>query len=372
MSLELPAVSIIIAAYEETSYLPETIESILQQTSGDFEILVFSDDYRQIYTWSAQQPDYRCRFILQDNLGLSHTLNHGILESKGKYLAFVKAGNFWHPSKMQKQMFCLDRDRHLGLIHSWSMLLDHQGKSSGRIAKQSFSELLTNFPQNAKTTLINNLFPDREILAQNYLDLSSVMVRRECFQTLGLFEPNLQLIPDWEMWIRLSHYYQFRAIAEPLVYCRYQQYSSFDWLILETDLQTIIEKAYARLPSEFAGQKHLSYAYASVFLAKNVLQHKNPDLVIAQNYWYQALQHDPLIVFSREFCQLRGKIFTLYWLQSDFYSSLQLLIRALVRYSKVMIRYTRQHGQNIINWMLEEDDSINLWKNRKVKRQGKD
>lgn len=380
MSLPLPTVSIIISAYEGLSYLPGTINSILQQTFENFEILVFSDNYRQIYPWFERQPDCRFRFIVQDNLGLSKTINQGILEARGKYIAFVQPGDLWHPHKLYKQVSCLDHDRHLGLIYSWSMLIDHQGKSTGGVMKQAYVENLANsrspdpfLEQILRTTPMDELFQRPEILAQNQISFSSVMLRRDCFEVVGLFDPDLKLIPDWEMWIRLSHYYQFMAIAEPLVYSRQHRSSDRDcWSTLETDLQATIEKVYARLSPELETQKHLSYGYASLFLAKNVLLDKNPNLVIAHNYWYQALQHDPLLVFSWEFCQLRWEVFSLNCQQNDFYSSLRQLIKALRSQCKTILEQTKKSAHKAFTWMLEEEDNINVWKSPKVKQQTKE
>ncbi|NJR48059.1 MAG: glycosyltransferase [Hyellaceae cyanobacterium CSU_1_1] len=363
MSLKLPTVSIIVDAYEGISYLPATLDSILQQTNGNFEILVFSDDYRQIHTWFRRQPDTRLKFTVQSNLGLATTLNRGVLEAQGKYISFVRAGDLWHPNKLEQQLFCFDRYPEVALIHSGSLLLDHQHPSRQNTAPIGYCSQNRSF---ARTTMINpfkNLFQPPEILSQNQLNLSSVMLRRSCFEMVGLFNPQLQIIPDWEMWIRLSNHYQFMAIAEPLVYCRQFPEHQSNCLTLETDLQTIIETVYANLSSQLE-QKYRSYGFASLFLAQNTLQTKNPDLAIVRNYWYQALMHNPLIIFSLEFCQLRWTIFRRYlrlycrqqYQQSDRYCHLLQLIQNTSRF-KITIDPTR-HRQNF-NWMLESEEGSN-------------
>ncbi len=358
MSLKLPTVSIIVDAYQDISYLPATLDSILQQTDGNFEILVFSDDYRQIHTWFRRQPDIRLKFTVQSNLGLANTLNRGLLEAQGKYISFIRAGDLWHPNKLEQQLFCLDRHPEVALIHSGSLLLDYQHPSRQNTA------LIGSCAQNrsfARATMVNpfkNLLQQPEILAQNQLNLSSVMLRRSCFEIVGLFNPQLQIIPDWEMWIRLSNHYQFMAIAEPLVYCRQRQEHQSNSLTLETDLQTTIETTYAHLSSQLE-QKYRSYGFASLFLAHNTLQMKNPDLAIARNYWYQALMHNPLIIFSLEFCQLRWAIFhrhfRLYCRQQ--YRHLLQLIQNASRF-KIAISPTRR-SQDVFNWMLESEEGSN-------------
>lgn len=148
-----------------------------------------------------------------------------------------------------------------------------------------------------------------KIEAGNQICLSSVMVRRRCFDRIGLFDHDLKAIPAWDLWLRLSHRYQLRKIPEPLVYWRKHQSSLVEnLLIVETDLQTTIEKAYIDAAPESFSLKCRSYASASLFLAKNILHHHDPDPAIVNNYCYQALQQYPLIGFSSEFIKVRKSV----------------------------------------------------------------
>lgn len=323
MSLESPTVSIIIWGYHQgTNYLPSTIKSILQQTYEEFEVLLVQDSYPQIRSWFESQfeskIDPRLRFFSADNLSLAPVLNQGISATRGQYISFMSAGDLWHPTKLQQQIRCWADNPEISLIHSASWLIGHQGQDIGKIVSPIKKEL-----------------QDPEILAQNQISLSSVMVCRSCFEMVGLFNPQLQTIPDWDLWIRLSNHGQFMAIAEPLVYCRQLREASPEyWLTLETDLHSMIETTYANLPPERSQQKHRSYGYASLFLAQNVLQQKNPDLAIVHNYCYQALEHDPYIFFSLKFCQLRWRIWRLHWRlflqQSDRYHRLRQFIQEVI------------------------------------------
>lgn len=334
MSLESPTVSIIIWGYhQETNYLPPTIKSILQQTYEDFELLLVQDSYPQIRSWFKSQIDPRLRFFSADNLSLAPVLNQGISAARGQYVSFMIAGDLWHPKKLQQQVLYLASNSDVSLIHSAFLSIGHQGQDIGKIVSPIKEELRP-----------------PEILAPTHINLSSVMVRRSCFQMVGLFNPQLQTVPDWDLWIRLSNHGQFMAIAEPLVYCRQiREASPKYWLTLETDLHSIIETAYANLPLERSQQKYLSYGYASLFLAQNVLGHKNPDPAIAQNYCYQALEHDPSLLFSLEFCQLRWAIWHLHWRlflqQSDRYHRLRQLIREVESRGKAVLHKNKELSQ---------------------------
>ena len=362
MSSESPTVSIIISAYEGIGYLPATIDSILQQTCSDFEVLVFTNDCRQIRSWFRRQPDCRLRFILQ-SLSLATAFNRGIFEAKGKYIAFIQPGDLWHTHKLAKQITALDLHPEIGLVHSYSISIDLQGHLTSKLVKQGC-------PNTALAS--KDLFSRSEILAQNQLSLSTVMLRRQCFEIVGLFDPSLTVIPDWEMWIRLSLYYHFMAVDEPLVYFRqYPTGFRHDCSKLEPDLQTAIEKVYACLPLERSPQKHLSYGYASLFLAEQTLYHKHPNPAVARNYLYQALQHDFLLALTPKFCRLRWSLFTLSY-RHERCRHLLVLTQTVINQLQFSINKAGERCQNIIDWILGEQDSIIFWKNRKVKREGKD
>ena len=312
MFIESPKVSIIIQVGSEIKYFSETIDSILSQTFADFEILVFHHRQSQnliecYHRWS----DSRLRLFFQDNLDSAQIFNLGIDKAKGEYLAFLQADDLWHPRKLQKQVFCLDCYPDVGLVHSWLMLLEAKG-TANKVFKYQL-----------------NGWVEAEILERNQIDCSSVMIRRSCLDKVGLFDPKLQTAFDWDMWIRLSRYYRFMAIAKPLVYCRERQRIMDSWLSMETDFQATIEKAYKNAPRELLAIKERSYAFVSLSLAWQVLENQNPNPTIANNYCRQALEHSSSIGFSGEFLQVSLAVLTLQCLKSDGYKRLVSLIRAI-------------------------------------------
>lgn len=306
MLLPSPTVSIILTADDTTSDLPVTIDSILQQTYSDWEIIVFSPNLESIMPWLRQKRDPRLKLTVQRDVGAAETFNQGILEAQGKYICFIKAGDLWHSDKLQQQISYLDRDSKTGLVDSWTTLFDRSDRSIRKISTNKYSGWV-----------------ELEILQRNRIILSSVMVRRSCFERVGLFDPKL-FAPDWDLWIRLSRHYQFMTIAEPLTYCQEEVGRR---RVLETDLHLTIEKAYANLPADLERLKNLSYSYASLDLARSVLKDRNPDLAIALNYCHQTLQHYPLMGLSAEFLKVRLTIMAWHYLQGDRYKRLLRLMQ---------------------------------------------
>ena len=355
--MKSPRVSIIISAYNATKYLPATVNSVLQQTFSNFEVLIFnngsSDNIAQWFQClrDLRLRDLRFKLISQQYLGIFETRNLGITAARGEYVAFLDADDLWHPRKLQKQVSCFEHYPEVGLVHSWLKLIDSWGNSTGRVVKNNLSGWV-----------------EPKILKRNQIGSQSVMIRRRCFDSVGLFDPQLGTAQDWDMWIRLSRRYPFMSLAEPLTYSRqHPDRFSKNLLMMETSFQVTIEKAYAVVPSGLLYLKNLSYAHVSLFLAEKVLQSKDPDSVIAQNYCRQALEQSPHIGCSAEFLQLSLAVMMLHYLKSDRYKQLVLWFQATRVLLQAIANKGKIHTRSFLTWMLEEEASLSYWIRRKIK-----
>ncbi|MEM7594507.1 MAG: glycosyltransferase family A protein [Cyanobacteria bacterium P01_A01_bin.83] len=355
MSLELPTISVIVFASDGCKYLSATLNSIRQQTYSDFEVLVFSHNYRQTILQFDDKQDSRFKFFFPKNLNIAQTLNRGISEAKGKYISWIYTGDFWHPTKLQKQLFYLEHYPEAGGVYSWLMGIDHEGRATGKIVKLEYSEEIY--------APIDN---------RGQICAISLMVPRSCFQAIGLFDPQLKIIPGWDLWLRLNHHYSSLEINEPLVYWREcHTEPTENWQTLETDLQITIEKAFQNKSLELSHCKSRSYGYVSLFLAKTVLSHQEPDPKIAHNYCRQALEHYPALGLSFKFLQISLAIITLSCLHCDRYLRLVSLIQRVEFIFREISYQLRVYSHRLLEWMLEEEDFI-LVNKSKVKRQAKD
>ena len=291
---------------------------------------------------------------------MAQTCNQGIVAAKGEYVCFVNAGDLWHPDKLQKQIFCLDHYHNVGITYVDAF--EEQSKYVCLAEEESLRQISSQY-----------CFERVERSVYSRICLSSVMIRHRCFEVVGLFDPQIELVPDWDLWLRLSHYYPSVAIAQPLVYCRHHLARiTENFAILETDLQTIIEKAYRQSNYDLRSSKSLSYALASLFLAATVLQRKKPDLAIANNYCSQALEHHPSVGLSAEFFRLRCIILASYCFKGDRHRNLWRLVEASQNQLENIVAKVGKYAQKFIHWMLEEEESFTVWRSGKVDPQGKD
>jgi len=304
----MPKVSVVIPAYNAMSYLPETLESVFQQKFCDFEVLIVDDGSTDlIQDWLTHNiTDSRVKLIAQTNQGLSAARNTGIGHAQGEYIAFLDADDLWHPLKLEKQVDYLDQHPEVGLIYNWVAIINELSHPTGRVMKGNIQ---------------GNVL--EEILQRNIIDCPSVLVRRQCFEKVGLFDRTLRSVEDWEMWIRIAARYPFAVTQEPLVY--YRQHSnnmSKNWRVMEQAFLQVIEKSFQSVPAELQYLKNNSLGYAKLCVAWKALQSRDRDHQLAWQFQQQAIAHYPKLRYSSNNLRLTLAIKALQWLGADSYGKL--------------------------------------------------
>ena len=285
-----PTVSVIIPAYNAMDYLPEAIASVREQTWSDFELLVVDDgstDNLAEWMRGMQVKDSRLKLLSQTNQGVSTARNLGICHSRGKYLAFLDADDLWSPTKLEQQVACLELDESIGLVDTWIWFADERGNPlfCGGV----------DYP-------IGKVW--RRMLTDNLIFCgSSPMIRRECFEVAGLFDPDLFMAEDWHMWVRLAAHYAFQVIPSPLV--RYRQtrqnasHQGRDRLANWQNYTLAIEKTFAAVPPSLQVLKRQAYSNASLYMAKIAYddrQYRQSGL-----FGYKSLTYTPKLLFSTDY-----------------------------------------------------------------------
>ena len=129
----LPRTSVIIPSFNYSEYLPAAIDSVLDQTDGDFELLVVDDgstDGSRAVVEVCRDP--RVRLIVQPHLGRGAARNTGLRVARGRYIAFLDADDIWTPDKLARQCAILDRRPEVGLVYSRYGVIDALSRVQSR------------------------------------------------------------------------------------------------------------------------------------------------------------------------------------------------------------------------------------------------
>jgi glycosyltransferase involved in cell wall biosynthesis len=199
-----PVVSVVVPTYNYGRFLPEAIDSIRSQTYPHWEIIVVDDGSTDGTREFLPRQGERLRWVSQPNRGVSTARNRGIEESHSSLVAFLDADDLWHPAKLERQVMRL-RDSPAGLVYCGVEYVDSTGRSLGVHLPHQRGDVL------AELTLLK-----RGILTAP----STLLVRRECLEKSGLFDPRLSTSADWDLVRRIASCYAVELVREPLVQYR--------------------------------------------------------------------------------------------------------------------------------------------------------
>jgi len=196
-------VSVIIPVYNRAKTIADAIESVFAQTYTDYEIILVDDGSNDNFMKIVAQYGDRVTCIYQKNNGPAAARNNGIRHAKGEFIAFLDSDDSWLPIKLEKQLKCLEGDPRLGLIGTGYYNCDENLRNPIRqeIIKMANTER-------------------EEILIQNIRPTSSVVVRRVCFEVVGMFNEEMKFAEDWDMWIRIAQSFSIGTLDDSLVYMR--------------------------------------------------------------------------------------------------------------------------------------------------------
>ncbi|MTH52055.1 glycosyltransferase [Bacillus mangrovi] len=181
-----PLVSIIIPFYN-CSYVQQAVESSINQTYPNVEVIVV-DDGSYIHTEKLHPYMHRIRYIRKENGGTATALNAGIQAAQGEYIAWLSSDDFFLPDKIQKQMdFMLPRGAAFSFgnyhyINEYNQILVPW-------CGHRFSPNVQEVPQ--------------FFLQGNPVNGCTIVMKKTCFDHVGLFDPQWLYTHDYDMWFRL-------------------------------------------------------------------------------------------------------------------------------------------------------------------------
>lgn len=203
-----PVVSVCIPAFQAERYVREAVESALAQTGPELEVIVFDDASTDgTIAALADLEDPRLRLCRQHtNVGISRNRNSCLKRARGRYLAWLDADDLLQPGALARALTVLDRNPGAGLVHGGHYVIGEDGRR------------LPNWPAPFDRDTVE---PRREAFAElllsNYVTSSTTVVRRDCYRTLGTYDPALTRNgEDWELWLRIAARHDVAYVAEPL------------------------------------------------------------------------------------------------------------------------------------------------------------
>jgi glycosyltransferase involved in cell wall biosynthesis len=195
-----PGISVVIPTFNRAGMVTEAVESVLNQTCRDFELIVVDDGSTDGTFDILAAMDGPIQVLRRENGGVSAARNTGIAAARGELLAFLDSDDIWLPEKLAVQAGFMSVFPAATLCHTEEIWLRNGKRVNPRKhhAKARGPEF-------------------RRLLRDCLISPSSVMIRRSVLLEAGGFDENLPACEDYDLWLRLARDHDIHLIDRPLV-----------------------------------------------------------------------------------------------------------------------------------------------------------
>ena len=271
----MPQVSVIIPTYNRAAYLADAIRSVEAQNYRDIETIVADDGSTDNTAEVMARFGSRVTYLRLDHHGLpATTRNAGLRASHGEFVAFLDSDDLFLPGKLELQLATFDAHPEAELVYS-------NGHFFRDIPNEPIGELLDGLPSPS-----GNVFA--ELLCGNFVFTPTVLVRRTCLDSVGVFDerPDFFAVEDYDLWLRIAA--QFPVIYAPgkvAAVRRHQHNISRDVVAMnERVIQVLakMEQLHPNLLREYSDARREAYArhHGAIALAQ-----------FQQKKWEPAFRH---------------------------------------------------------------------------------
>ena len=197
----MPRVSVILPSYNRSQSVGLAVESVLKQSFRDFELSVVDDGSEDDTVEILDSiPGSFNTLQLKENTGVSHARNCGIRSTDSEWIAFLDSDDVWHPQKLEKQIDAtFDRPEHL--LHFTDEIWIRNGK-----------RINPKFRHQKREGWIYQ--PSLELCL---MAPSTVLLKRELLEQCGLFDEELPVCEDYDLWLRITAHHQVSFLNEALM-----------------------------------------------------------------------------------------------------------------------------------------------------------
>lgn len=278
-----PKVSVVISTYNQAEYLGLAIESILEQTYTNFEIVIVDDgstDHtkQKVGQYQARYGD-KIRYFFQKNQGPTAAEHFGIEQAKGEYIASLDHDDLWTPQFLEKQMKLIDGDEECSFVCSAAYVIDGEGNITGTY--ESGKYLSADF---------NGLLRD------NFVIHASVILRKNMYFEVGGFDPDIIVTHDVDLWFRLAKKYRFKYNPEKLV--KYRVHGANITKKLDKWLEDRLKSYKKKSIVGDIGFLNRHKAISRIYYKFGGFYAKNKEYYTSSICYLKAVLHDPVIGFE--------------------------------------------------------------------------
>jgi glycosyltransferase involved in cell wall biosynthesis len=195
-----PKVSVIIPTYNREKYIERAIKSVLEQTYRDYELIIIDDGSTDNTGKILRKYDKKIRNFSMLHSGVSAARNFGISKAHGEWIALLDSDDYWLPEKLEKQMEYLEKYSNYKVAQVGEKWI-RNGKFVNPMKKhRKYSGWIFD-----------------KCLPLCIVSPSAVIVHQEIFKEVGLFNENMPVCEDYDLWLRIAKKYPIGLLDEMLI-----------------------------------------------------------------------------------------------------------------------------------------------------------
>lgn len=256
-----PKVSIIIPVYNGENYLNQAINSALDQTYNNIEILVIDDGSTDKTEEIAKKYGDKIKYYKKENGGTSSALNYGITKMSGDYFSWLSHDDIYVDRKIEEQINILEKLKDKDSIVNCNV----------KVVDANLNVLSTKLVDSKLLEKNPMLFLALD--TETGLNGCSLLISKACFEKVGKFDENCQCTQDYDMWFRLSKYYQFVHCPEFLVLSRRHDKQDS---VTKTNICTFeADNLHSKMLNSFHDSKNLEEYFNEEYIINKYIIYKN-------------------------------------------------------------------------------------------------
>ena len=281
----MPQISIIMPAYNAERTITETVQSVLQQTFHDFELIVINDGSNDKTQELVQEiVDERLQIFSYENGGVAKARNRGIAHAKGEFIAFIDADDLWTLDKLELQLAALRQNLQAGVAYSRTCFMDVDDKGEA-----------LSFHPSPPYSFAGDVY--EQLLVSDFIHSgSNTLIRSQAIDAVGEFDPTIPQCADWDYWLRLATHWSFVVVPKyQILYRRTPGAMSSKVEGMKAASLLAIEKAYGAAPPELQHLKSQTLKSFHIYCASLYLQHSTEisEISQAKQHLWSAIRLQP-------------------------------------------------------------------------------
>jgi len=233
----MSTVSVILPLYNCEKYVAAAVDSVFRQDHANFELIVVDDGSTDASVQQLEPHLPRIRLITQQNNGVAAARNAGLKAARGAFLAFIDADDVWVPSRLSLQLAALKAFPGAGAAFSDFFVMNEEGQvqletdgihwkyGTAKEAEEGWTSVFETSgtleaavrPGNHRRLAVYEGNILARLFRGNFVNTSSILLRREIADSVGLFDETLSTEEDYDYWLRVASRTRFAFLDAPLV-----------------------------------------------------------------------------------------------------------------------------------------------------------